>query len=126
MTPIDQADMRNSTTTTVLAGHAITLHMLMGSKLMGCSCNKRKAQVCDCKNILFSCELNLNFYWLNVKFTSIWVTTSTGSPFRRVGLYTHCETADRAASTSNGWPVTNCRFWMAPSFPMMAVKRTVP
>ena len=30
-----------------------------------------KAQTCNCKNILFSCELNLDFYWLNVKFTSI-------------------------------------------------------
>src|SRR5690348_6784729 len=102
---MDHADMRNKMMTTVRAGHIIAFHMLMGSNCKGVSCNSMIAQACDCRNILFSCELNLDCYWLKVKLTSIWVTTSTGSPLSRVGLYCHCETACRAASTSSGWPL---------------------
>ena len=46
-------------------------------------------------------------YWLNVKFTSMVVTTSTGSPFNKVGLYTHCFNASVAEATNIGWPLIN-------------------
>jgi len=51
----------------------------------------------------------------SVKFTCTWVSTSTGSPFSRYGLYFHCFTASIAAGASIGCPLINCRFSMLPS-----------
>ena len=42
-----------------------------------------------------------------MKITVIVVSTSTGCPFNRYGLYRHCLTAVMAAGTSIGWPLTN-------------------
>ena len=39
---------------------------------------------------------------LRILFTVIWVSTSTGSPFRTYGLYRHCLTASMAAGANMG------------------------
>src|SRR5271157_1334188 len=61
-----------------------------------------------------------------VKFTLIVVSTSTGSPFRKYGLYFHCFTASIAAGASMGCPLTRCRFSMEPSLLITACRTTVP
>src|SRR5580658_7321796 len=45
-----------------------------------------------------------------VKLTSMVVTTSTGLPSSRVGLYSHCWTASSAAWTNNGGPLMRSSF----------------
>src|SRR5215467_4685507 len=66
------------------------------------------------------------YYWLREKITSIVVSTSTGSPFNKVGLYFHCCTASIAARTNNGWPEMTSRDSTEPLLEMIACKRTVP
>jgi hypothetical protein len=44
-------------------------------------------------------------YLASVKLTCTWVSTSTGSPFNKYGLYFHCLTASMAAGASPGCPL---------------------
>src|SRR5581483_6011287 len=61
-----------------------------------------------------------------VKFTVIWVSTSTGSPLRKYGLYFHCFTASMAAGASMGCPLIRRRFAMEPSLLISACSNTEP
>ena len=142
MTPIDQADMRNMDDDDGLAPASPSGPTGRGdpSRQRAVSCSRQERPNLQLQKHLFflSCELNLSYrcrrfrqptvssYWLNVKFTSICVTTSTGSPFSSVGWYTHCFTASMADGTSSGWPLITGRFWIVPSLPMMAFSRTTP
>ena len=54
----------------------------------------------------------------SVKFTVTLVSTSTGSPLRRYGLYFHCLTASMAAGASMGCPLNSCMFSTSPDLLM--------
>src|SRR6266568_7786 len=66
------------------------------------------------------------YYWFKEKITSIVVSTSTGSPFRRVGRYLHWRTASSAACTNSGCPDMTSSDSTLPDLEMIAWRRTVP
>lgn len=62
----------------------------------------------------------------NWKLTVTVIFTGTGTPFRSVGVKTHCLTASTAASSSSGFERSTRASFTRPSTPMIASMMTIP
>ena len=64
--------------------------------------------------------------YCSVKWTVTDMTTGTGTPFSKVGVYRHCRTASTAASSSSGTDRSTCTCSTEPVAPTTVSRITTP